>query len=279
MIGMDRRNFLGTLSVSCTCALAANATYAQDADETEFFDFCTEIPIPVDERNKWVEAAWGRAPVNDEEATALTRARWPSDKATLTVSFLGGAPSRNMPQRVYESAKKWESHMGLEFQFVEYDERSPSEVIVSFQANSGHWSYVGTDSLSASTKGQPSMNFGWAYAPWSSREVDRVVIHEFGHAISLVHEHLSPESDIPWNEQAVFAYYRRTQGWDDEKIRSAVLDKYNENQVNRTRYDPESCMHYATPAKLLTDPRFATSWNTRLSDGDKAMASFLFPLT
>ncbi len=56
------------------------------------------------------------------------------------------------------------------------------------------------------------MNFGWFDDSTPDNEFSRTVIHEFGHALGCVHEHSSPAATIPWNRDAVYAYYLATQG-------------------------------------------------------------------
>ena len=39
---------------------------------------------------------------------------------------------------------------------------------------------------------------------------DRVILHEFGHALALVHEHQNSALSIQWNETAVIEELTRT---------------------------------------------------------------------
>ena len=49
------------------------------------------------------------------------------------------------------------------------------------------------------------MNYGWLTPDSDDDELRRVVLHEFGHALGLIHEHQNPEGGIEWNEPAVKA--------------------------------------------------------------------------
>jgi len=100
-------------------------------------------------------------------------------------------------------------------------------------------------------------------------EYRRVVLHEFGHALGLVHKHHHPKGKIPWDEKAVFAYYYRTQGWDETKTRQNVLGKYSEGETNFTEYDRTSIMQYPIPRELLTTSGFEVGLNSDLSELDK----------
>jgi serralysin len=43
---------------------------------------------------------------------------------------------------------------------------------------------------------KPTMNYGWMTPDSSDDEVHRVVAHEFGHALGLIHEHQNPDTPI-----------------------------------------------------------------------------------
>lgn len=272
---MQRRELISMTAASCACC---SLPYSAGAQGTEaVLDFCTELSLEPAESTSRVQEEWEERPQNDEEAAAISAKRWRPSRDTLHIEFLNAPNDQRLTDRVIEAAKIWEQHMDLILSFGSSDPRLGSpNVTISFSPGLGHWSYLGTDSLGRASSGQASMNFGWYSTPVFEREIRRVVLHEFGHAFSLIHEHQSPGASIPWNRQAVLEYYRRTQGWDDQKIERNIFTRYNESSVNRTRYDPDSIMHYAIPASLLTDPSYATSWNTNLSNLDLAMVDFLF---
>jgi hypothetical protein len=112
------------------------------------------------------------------------------------------------------------------------------------------------------------MNFGWLTPATQESEYERVVLHEFGHALGLLHEHQNPAGSIPWNVEAVYSYYRETQGWDQQKTYNNVIRKYNEEETNHTRYDSRSIMEYPIPEELTLNG-FHVGWNRNLSETDK----------
>ena len=119
------------------------------------------------------------------------------------------------------------------------------------------------------------MNLGWLKPNTADKEYRRVVLHEFGHALGLIHEHKQPNAQIPWNERAVIEYYRRTNGWDEAYTRSNVLNK--EMVDSYTRFDPQSIMLYPVP-KELTIGGFEIPWsNTELSELDKQFILQMYP--
>ncbi|KAF3315498.1 hypothetical protein TWF173_003416 [Orbilia oligospora] len=114
----------------------------------------------------------------------------------------------------------------------------------------------------------------------TTERVRAVVLHEFGHLLGCIHEHSSPASSIPWNEEAVYDFYKRTNGWDRAKTCHNVLHKYDRNTVSQfSEFDPKSIMIYTIDESVLLpgNSRFVTSWNTRLSTTDKEFIGKLYP--
>lgn len=124
----------------------------------------------------------------------------------------------------------------------------------------GAWSYVGNDALNYSNPNVPTMNFEWLDVA--------TIIHEFGHAMGMIHEHQNPfGKPIDWNDKAVLDWAHRTQGWSDQTTRENILDRYDSNQLNGSNYDPKSIMLYFFPPELTND-KVGTKQNTRLSPTD-----------
>ena len=71
-------------------------------------------------------------------------------------------------------------------------------------------------------------------------------MHEFGHALGLLHEQSYPGA-IKWNKDTVYKYYERYD-WDKAKTDFNVLEVSEQFFTNGTAYDPKSIMHYSIPA-------------------------------
>ncbi len=202
-------------------------------------------------------------------AAMETRRRWPNGM-TLRVHFLEGDPA--VQEKVAAIAGEWRQYANLTFVFGAGPE---AEIRIAFKPNLGSWSYMGTDCSLPQLAGRPTMNLGWLTPTTSVAEYRRVVLHEFGHALGLVHEHLQPNADIPWDEQKVIAYYKRTNGWDENYIRSNVLAKARADAF--TALDPHSIMLYPVP-KELTKGGFEIPWsNSELSALDKEFIGKMYP--
>jgi hypothetical protein len=64
--------------------------------------------------------------------------------------------------------------------------------------------YLGTEAQQIPAS-ESTMNYGWPTPGSSDDELERVVLHSFGHAPGLIHEHQNPNTPISWNKAAVIA--------------------------------------------------------------------------
>ena len=152
----------------------------------------------------------------------------------------------------------------LNFEFVD----SGGMIRISFMEGKGSWSNVGTDCLETK-KSAPTMNFGWLDVA--------TVMHEFGHAIGLIHEHQNPRGKgISWDKQKVYAWAASTQGWDKNTAYNNIIMKYELDQINGSEYDPYSIMLYFFPAELTTDNK-GSQQNLILSKVDVKWISKEYP--
>ena len=227
---------------------------------------CTIMPIPDD---KFEEAHWHAVDMNPDNGSKGAGRRFWQAGSTLRVCFLEGDPA--VHKRVQPIVEEWSQYANIKFQFV----NDPNaEIRVSFDKRTGSWSYVGVDSTLPWLKGKPTLNLGWLKPTTAKTEYKRVVLHEFGHALGLIHEHLSPAAQIPWDEAKVIDYYKRTQGWTEAYTRSNLFTKTPVEHF--TRFDPKSIMLYAVD-KALTQNGFSTGWNTELSELDKQYIAERYP--
>lgn len=190
--------------------------------------------------------------------------------STVTVRFLGG--SSNLRSRVMNYAREWTRHANVNFQVVN---SGLADIRVAFTQNGSSWSIVGNAS-SRSNQQQPSMNFGWLTDRTPEYEVKRTVLHEFGHALGLLHEHQNPAGGIPWDEAAVYAHYQSTQGWDRKTTYNNVIATANQNDTQYSTHDRASIMHYPVDARL-TNGRYSVGMNNDLSAIDKQYIARLYP--
>ena len=103
-----------------------------------------------------------------------------------------------------------------------------------------------------------------------------MVIHEFGHALGLLHEHNHPAAKIRWNKAAVNADLSgEPNNWDQETIDFNVFAAFDKSKVITTDFDAASVMIYTIPAHWTLDGRaFMPSW--KLSAGDAETIRLLY---
>lgn len=194
---------------------------------------------------------------------------WPVG-GTLRVKFMGG--SAYVRQQVIRYANEWTQYANVNFSFVN---SGSSDIRVSFVQNGSSWSMLGGQARAAS-EARATMNFGWLTDQTPDYEFRRTILHEFGHALGLLHEHQNPTGGIPWDESAVYAFYLRTQGWDQGTTYSNVIARRQRNETQYTAYDPASIMHYPVDSRL-TRGNYEVGMNVAISPTDARFIAQMYP--
>src|SRR6476660_1865591 len=136
-----------------------------------------------------------KAALEGHKAALLNEYKWPVG-SVIKVKFVGGSPA--LQAKVRNVAETWTQPgmANLRFSVVPSGD---ADVRVAFVQGNGSWSYIGTYCKNIPQK-QPTMNYGWLTDASPDDEIQRVVLHEFGHAIGLIHEHQNPKHAIKWNK-------------------------------------------------------------------------------
>ena len=212
-------------------------------------------------------------PVAIARMAVIDLKKWDNGRS-LRCRFLDGDDSQQ--GKVKDKADIWCDYANITFSFVDDPD---AEVRISFQADPGSWSAVGTDCLILDyfPQYQPTMNFGWLRDDTADEEYERVVVHEFGHALGGIHEHQSPTENLQWNADAVYAAFSGPPNyWSKDDIDHNILQKYSPNGISATRFDMSSIMLYQFDGSLFVDGK-GTPLNTHLSDQDKQMIGQMYP--
>lgn len=199
----------------------------------------------------------------------LRAAQWPAG-GIISVSFLDGTPE--LQQRVRDTALTWVgpnmANLTLDFR-----KTTDTDIRISFTPG-GSWSTIGTTCRQVTDRNQPTMNFGWLTDESTDDALRRVVLHEFGHALGMVHEHQIPENGIQWDREAVLAdLYPR---WDEEKIEQNIFEPVTAKESNYWALDPTSIMMYPIPERW-TRNGFSTGLNSNLSERDREFIREMYP--
>jgi hypothetical protein len=202
-------------------------------------------------------------------AALVTAKKWPNGQV-LRVRFLDGDPVVQAKLQPY--ARKWSDYANITFTFGNDPD---AEIRISFR-DAGSWSTIGTDALDV-PDGQATMNYGWLTPDTDDDEYSRVVIHEFGHALGLIHEHNNPAGGIHWNKPVVYRYYEGPpNNWTQNQVDNNLFATYDKDQTQYTDVDGQSIMMYPIPAGFTTDG-FEVGWNRVLSPTDIDFIGRMYP--
>ncbi|NKX53342.1 M12 family metallopeptidase [Arthrobacter mobilis] len=210
-------------------------------------------------------------PAGNTKAALLNESRW--NVSTLKVQFLEGDP--DLQRRVLEVAREW---TGPDLANLEFNraEDTDGDIRITFEQGNGSWSYLGTHAQHIPVS-EPTMNYGWLTPDSDDDELRRVVLHEFGHAIGLIHEHQNPQRPINWNRAAVIADLSGPPNrWDLETIEHNIFKRYDPAELSATDTDSSSIMMYPIPASWTTDG-FSAGLNSGLSETDKEFIRTAYP--
>lgn len=110
----------------------------------------------------------------------------------------------------------------------------------------------------------------------SDADVNRTVVHEFGHVIGCIHEHQSPLASIKWNKDLVYRECKENMGWDKETTEKNILNPTNAKGTMNSSFDSNSIMIYPIPSNWTYD-RISDPKSMVLSKLDKIFAAKVYP--
>jgi hypothetical protein len=205
---------------------------------------------------------------------ALLKANQWAAASVIKVAFLDGDPA--LQAKVKAVAKQWTNTglANLTLSFIADPKKA--QIRIAFTPGDGSWAYVGTYCTTLKYP-EPTMNFGWLTPASSDVEIRSVVLHEFGHALGLIHEHQNPKQPIKWNVAAVKAALSGPpNNWDAATIEHNMFAKYDLTKVTATPVDDKSIMMYPIPQTWTLDG-FSAGFNADLSADDKALIKKCYP--
>jgi len=208
----------------------------------------------------------------------------------VKVCFKSG--SRGAHERVIRVAREWMQHANIVLDFEEGDAPrrcrgdGHEDIKIDFVDNRGWWSAYGT----LARQRDPSMNLQFFGVdtprhangqPAPERELRRIILHEFGHALGMMHEHQSPSAqcDGEFNWEAAYQMGAKM-GWNKEQVHAQMGQLTNVAEFNMTEVDRKSIMHYSLPPALFKLGRNSPCWvpdNDDLSEQDRRFIATIYP--
>ncbi|VVM55766.1 hypothetical protein PS662_01039 [Pseudomonas fluorescens] len=191
---------------------------------------------------------------------------WASHR-TLKIAFLN-PPSDAHRKAATEAIKQWQPSINLSLEFA-HDAEGDIRITMEAPLN---YSAVGTDATLRGP-GENTMNIG---TDLTHPGFESAVLHEFGHALGLEHEHQHPHADIPWNKPLVYYHYLTRYNWSKEEVDHNLFRKLETTNTRTTPYDTTSIMHYAVPNELTTGEWFVEK-NKHISQNDRRLMRKIYP--
>jgi hypothetical protein len=185
----------------------------------------------------------------------------------LTITFMEQMPD-DLKNRIERLIRQWEPSTNLTFDF---DDSVVGDIRISTLGDLND-SYLGTDALLVAAD-EPTLRLG--VSP-ESPAFDSVVLHEFGHALGLEHEHQHPKANIPWDIPKVYEYFKQHHQWNKEQVDANLLTPLNTSSLLLGPYDKESIMHYLIPNELTLGD-WEVGVNTTISKLDRRNVRKAYP--
>lgn len=201
----------------------------------------------------------GKQPPSNVELAAIDPDRLLSPSRPVSVKFLDGVIEGQ--RWVAETARLWTQCPDTSLQFEFFDDKGNSldgalapppsyDIRVTFEGSS-YWSLVGrnpgadpnaaTMQLAGLDKTHLDQNFR-----------QRTVVHEFGHALSLHHEHRRKEMIACIDQEEAIKYYGGAPNrWDSATTIQQLLTPLSDDIDTSLKYDPDSVMNYVLPERLM----------------------------
>lgn len=201
---------------------------------------------------------------------------WPTG-TQLRVHFMNG--TERQQDFVRGQASMWTTFGNIRFTDANGLEDSDIRIWLHNDPSGPNNSAVGTDASLVLTS-EPTMNLTIVESTLDTQmgfeRARRTVLHEFGHAIGLLHEHQSPVANLCFDEEETIRILTTTEGRSIDDIFNFFLTPFSEAETTFTEFDPESIMLFPLPAAFFTCG-ISFEVNSEISAVDQSFISQVYP--
>lgn len=274
--------------------------------------FCATDTSKYDLRGHLIRQGYSADHADEQHVVFLKSQLW-EPGSTIKVSFADDNAPEWEKAWVEKMVKtKLEPHVNLTFTFLNTHNNSGNmngDIRVTFNTT-GSFTQVGIGNTA--NKGEPSCHLEFVDPPGTDGESSSftykgktynvpanakrngnnegaTVIHEFGHAVGMLHEHQSPNVDFKWKCKAVFTEYGKAPNyWKKDDICNNILQRQNApsvcecpeqpgmGEIVASKFDPKSIMLYPFGAGLSDTYPDGISPNNELSRTDVEWLSKMY---
>lgn len=228
------------------------------------------------------EAATSERPDNSPQHESTRKKRSVAEhtkywKPGRTLKIAISRYDEDLFQAVKAAASKWLPYVNLTFDFVELSDNDMEyegdiRVYLAPHYDGTGGSEIGTDALAVPAH-RPTMFLGTDY---SSPRFELTVIHEFGHALGLLHAHQHPDANIPWDKEKTYELYLQKFGWSRAAVDLNIFPHPHDASRTYAAYDRHSVMHYGITSEY-TLGGWKQAENPHISAADIAFIRRIYP--
>jgi len=281
---------LAVAAACAVCAVVAGVSAARAQEGGYGQPSCIASTLPAARAQaRLIPAEIKGAPLVQVRGVVVRSLTWKRGE-TIKVCFHGG--TRKAQERVARIAREWMQYANVTFDFEEGGAPracaagKPADIKIAFEDNKGWWSVPGTISRTQ----DPSMNLQFYGVdtpklangqPAAEAPMRATVLHEFGHALGLLHEHQSPNANCDAEIDWTAAYKVGTDiGWDQAQVDRNFRQLATSVSLNATQVDRKSIMHYSLPPTLFRRGKQSACFvpeNLELSETDRKFIASIYP--